>query len=90
MTADSVTLGWNPPVEDGGSPVTKYVIESKQDRDGEWTLVSKVPDHTTEYTVTSLGEGVEYDFRVCAENEIGRGKPTSLDRSIKPEREPGL
>ena len=39
---DSVMLQWEPPIHDGGAPVTNYVIEKRDMRRDRWTYVHKV------------------------------------------------
>lgn len=36
VTADSVTLDWLPPVDDGGSPLTAYIIEAFDNKSKGW------------------------------------------------------
>ena len=73
-------LSWTEPESDGGSPITGYVVE-KQDRfSTHWTPVTKreVPD--TSFTVSGLSEGMEYEFRVVAQNKAGPGKYSEATR----------
>lgn len=90
ITPNSVTLTWTPPSDDGGSPIKKYLIEAKDGRTGEWKEVATVPSKINQKTIDDLDEGVDYMFRISAVNEIGQGRPTNLDKSIKPMRPLGL
>jgi len=49
-----------------------------------------VPKSTTTYRVKDLVEGTEYDFRIFAENAVGRSTPVETDKSVKPMRELGM
>ena len=40
ITKDSVHLTWEPPEDDGGSPLTGYVIEKREVSRKTWTKVS--------------------------------------------------
>lgn len=42
ITRNSVDLSWEKPKNDGGKPITGYVIEKKKG-DGEWETATKVP-----------------------------------------------
>ena len=60
--------------EDGGSPISNYIVEKMDTRTGAWAPVSKFV-RGTNYEVMGLAEGHEYKFRVSAENEFGKSEP---------------
>ena len=74
-----MTLSWTPPDSDGGAPITKYILEKKEAFSSRWSEVTKVT--STEFKVTGLKEGSEYQFRVSAENKAGVGKPSEPSES---------
>ena len=78
----SVTLQYYPPEDDGGSPVTGYVIEKREDKSNIWTLAANSPDLTCE--ISGLLEGVPYRFRVAAENKQGTGLFTEYGVPVIP------
>ena len=85
-TGSSLKLTWSAPEEDGNAEITNYVIEVRRSGSKKWE-VYKVdgPIASTEYTVTSLAEATEYDFRVAAENQAGVGpfsKPSKDGRTL--------
>lgn len=84
VTKDSVTLHWSPPKEDGGSPITSYVIEKQDKKRKTWTSVQKVDGATNQLRVDKLQEGTEYMFRVRAENKSGLGEPLEADKAVLP------
>lgn len=64
-----VTVSWTPPVSNGGSPVTGYVITPGI---GYYPLPSITVDASTlSRTVTGLTNGVGYHFSVKAINAVG-------------------
>lgn len=72
MFADRIGLTWNPPTDDGGSKITNYVVEKREDNRKSWVHVSNDPKECA-YVVTRLTENHEYEFRVMAQNKFGIG-----------------
>ena len=81
-----LTIGWKPPLLDGGSEITGYRVQwrsgSKQwDSVRQSELLDHVPDDERngfpiKHTITGLTNGVEYTVRVLAYNEHGAGHPS--------------
>ena len=83
LKADSCTLNWKSPKEDGGSPVTNYIVEKYDTKKKEWQKVSsfcKIPV----YDVIGLEEGRPYKFRVSAENVQGVSEPLETEITVVP------
>lgn len=62
------------PLNDGGSPITGYIVERKPytvTGEGRWLKCNYTNVTDTNFTVTALGEGEEYEFRVIAKNANG-------------------
>lgn len=64
---------WDKPVSDGGSPITGYHIECKDQSSILWTKLNRNPVTDNQFKVTTIEEGLIYEFRVCAENMAGVG-----------------
>lgn len=79
---DHVDLRWTPPVNDGGSPITGYVIEKREKGSPRWTKAAEVGPQDTKATADNLDEGVEYEFRVRAVNAAGPGEPSDASKSV--------
>lgn len=67
-------MTWQPPTDDGGSKITNYVVEKREDNRKTYVHVSSDPKECA-YTVQRLTEGHEYEFRVMAQNKYGIGPP---------------
>ena len=74
MTNTTATLTYTPPASDGGSEITNYVIEYRNEGGFKWQVANPntMVDKLT-YTVTSLHHGTIYEFRIAAENRAGVG-----------------
>ncbi|CAF0846330.1 unnamed protein product [Brachionus calyciflorus] len=81
-TENSITLTWSKPRNDGGTPVTGYVVEKKEKGTDKWVPVS---DRVTEneFTIKGLQNGKEYEFRVAASNKAGTGKWSNTEAPIE-------
>lgn len=82
INKDSVTLSWQPPESDGGSPLTEYVIEKRDTKRNTWAPVTKVPANKTSCVVDKLQEGSDYMFRVSAVNKKGSSKPLESESPV--------
>lgn len=79
---NSVELSWNPPKDDGGSPILYYLIELCETKYGkEWNEVAKVTGNQFTYTVRNLHSGSRYRFRISSINEFGTSDP-ALTESV--------
>lgn len=68
-----MVVAWTQPDTDGGSPVTGYHIESKDQSSILWTKLNKTPVTECHFKVTAIEEGLTYEFRVYAVNMAGVG-----------------
>lgn len=81
VTAKGCKLKWQPPKDDGGTPLEGYQVEKLDVLTGRWTPVGKAGKDQTEIPVTGLEEGKKYHFRVKAINNEGESEPLETDRS---------
>lgn len=72
LSSDSCKLNWYFPENDGGSPISNYVIEKREAERKAWTSLSFTASRQNALA-TGLTAGKSYFFRVAAENAIGVG-----------------
>ncbi|KAL7882191.1 hypothetical protein AOLI_G00090400, partial [Acnodon oligacanthus] len=87
VTKESVSLEWDPPLNDGGTKIKNYVVEKREATRKAYATVNAIC-HKTEWTVDQLQEGCNYYFRVLAENEYGIGLPIETGESVKVSEKP--
>lgn len=75
VTEDSCELTWKPPETDGGTPLTKYIVEMRETRRSAWGRVAEVKPSATRCSVPNLIVDNEYVFRVTAINAEGESEP---------------
>ena len=70
-----VTLAWTPPTSNGGSAVTRYVLQRWTGPTSGWVnLSTTIPATTRSFTATGLRNGTRYYFRLAAVNAAGTGR----------------
>ena len=80
---ESIGVSWQAPEDDGGSPITAYILEKKDAKKTSWTNAGKAKPDQLSSTLTKLIEGNEYYVRVSAENEIGVSEPVQTKDPVK-------
>jgi hypothetical protein len=78
----SAAVSWSQPVNDGGSPVTGYVVTS-------WPGAKICATSARTCTVLGLANGVSYQFTVRAANVGGQGPESDPSNSVTPVGVPG-
>lgn len=71
----SISLNWNSPQNNGGSPITGYRIDYRIAPSSTYSTLVTLGNITT-YTHSGLTTGKTYIYRVYAINAIGTGSPT--------------
>jgi len=79
---DFVDLAWDPPKNDGGAPIQKYVIQMRDKSGRAWVDCATVPGDKCNGTVTGVEEGHEYEFRIVAVNKAGPSDPSDVSKSV--------
>lgn len=75
-------LKWEKPKDDGGLPISGYVVEKMDVATGRWVPAGFVDPSKTEAEITGLEPGHKYQFRVRAQNEEGESEPLETDAAI--------
>jgi hypothetical protein len=83
VTEHQATLAWRPPVDDGGSRITNYVLEKRDVTRGgsEWIVVASAVRELS-FIAPNLFAHHEYEFRVSARNANGQGPPLVCDKPV--------
>ena len=80
MTAETGDVTWSEPEDDGGAPVSGYVIERRDVTQDEWVESAQTEELCA--TLTQLVENHEYLFRVFAKNQYGLSEPATLQDPV--------
>lgn len=83
-TKDSCVVCWKPPSSDGGAKITSYYLEKREKKQNKWMSVTTKKIAETNYEVTGLIEGFEYEFRVKCENMGGESEWSEISEPIIP------
>jgi titin len=81
-TATSLTFYWSAPTDNGGQPVTDYIIEYSVNGTNSWTTVNDGISTTGSTTITGLTRGTSYRVRVSAINIEGTGTPITSGTAV--------
>ena len=81
--ATSCTVTYQPPSDDGGAPVTGYVLERcTPGPDSKWITVNHTPVTVLQYIIGNLTPATEYEFRVAAVNKAWTGFFSQMSSKI--------
>ncbi|XP_053541464.1 LOW QUALITY PROTEIN: myosin-binding protein C, slow-type [Ictalurus punctatus] len=81
---DWCTMTWDPPLYDGGSPITGYFIERKKKQSSRWMRLNFDLCKETTFEPKKMIEGVPYEVRIFAVNAIGVSKPSDPSKPFIP------
>ncbi|XP_059806605.1 immunoglobulin-like and fibronectin type III domain-containing protein 1 [Hypanus sabinus] len=66
-----ISFKWKPPKDDGGKPITNYIIERQLVGRNTWTKVGEKDVSETTFSVPKVQPGKNYKFKVWAVNSEG-------------------
>ena len=89
---NQVELTWTAPKDDGGSPITNYVVEYCEETAFHWLRAGDAAavQPSNRYVVRGLTENTAYKFRVAAQNQAGLGPFTECVVPVKASEPVGL
>ncbi|XP_018330040.1 muscle M-line assembly protein unc-89 isoform X2 [Agrilus planipennis] len=79
---DVITLCWNPPKSDGGSPIDGYLVEHRRCGSTHWIKSTPLLISIPEVSLSGLDPGWRYQFRVSAENAVGMSMPSEISEPL--------
>ena len=88
LLAARVLLTWEAPNNNGGLHIDGYFIMMKEGN-SEWHELARVPNNRKSFKVRNLKPETAYQFRVGAENAVGRGLCLELESTVFLDRRPG-
>ncbi len=77
-----IDVSWSAPTNDGGSPVTEYVVEHSVD--GSTWISNSVTAPTTTFSIPNLQNGTAYNVMVSARNNAGLSIPFVIGDTVTP------
>lgn len=75
VQSQSITIQWEPPKHNGGSPLTAYIIEFRNAKRVGWDLADEIGADKTIFKIKKLIKNNDYFFRVFAKNKAGISLP---------------
>uniref|UniRef100_A0A4W5MLC7 Myomesin 3 n=1 Tax=Hucho hucho TaxID=62062 RepID=A0A4W5MLC7_9TELE len=84
---DYVFLTWEPPSADGAYQVEGYFLLRKEGTGGQWVRCNDTIQKACHYPVRGLSDSTIYQFRVCAVNQAGVGRPSKGTEPVDRGRE---
>lgn len=82
IRADHAKVKWSKPADNGGTPITGYILEKMDTDTGRWVPAGEVDADKQEFDVKGLTKGKKYKFRVKAYNKEGESDPLETFDSI--------
>lgn len=74
---ESMTIEWKEPKNIGGKVISGYYLERRETNSNHWHKLNRKSLNELQMKVTGLSEGIEYEFRVIAENFCGCSEPSN-------------
>ena len=88
---DNCIVHWKEPADDGGCPITHYIVEAidmteagdTSEKSAEWYVVGDTPSgNERQFYCPNLRHRHTYKFRVRAVNRLGKSDPAALANGV--------
>ena len=86
VTRNMLAIHWQPPIDNGGSPIERYIIQQREADRSHWSQAGQCPTDVTAFCVTGLAENQLYYFRIMAQNAYGLSMALEFDKPVIPKR----
>ncbi|XP_072046919.1 titin-like [Amphiura filiformis] len=86
ISKSSISITWQAPSKDGGTPITSYCVELYVVPTQTWLTLSTTHTSTTYIAIDLLPE-TEYTFRITALNAVGASQPSEQSQIIMTHKE---
>ena len=84
VTKNTITIEWDSARNDGNSPITNYMVETRAVGDCTWKVANlNERGSGNKFTVTGIREGSHYEFRMSPVNKVGQGPASEMSSSVK-------
>lgn len=80
--SEIVTIQWEKPKYDGGSPIIGYLVEHRRTGSPHWVRATPLLVPYPELSLSGLEPGWRYQFRIIAENAVGKSEPSELSEPL--------
>src|SRR5207245_1557821 len=78
VSSSQISISWHAPLNDGGSPITGYKVESSTDGGTTWDIVAaNTASKDTWYSKYHHLASTTYTYRVSAINSVGTSAPST-------------
>ena len=81
-TETSIAIQWTAPADNGGTPITDYIVMWDQGLGGAFVTLGSSQGQLNYLTGQTLVTGTTYRFQVLAKNAIGNGPLSSVGSLI--------
>ncbi|XP_003781211.1 immunoglobulin superfamily member 22 [Otolemur garnettii] len=92
LSGSCVHMKWKAPKDNGGRPVTQFIVERRAVGKKSWIKIGEVDGKVTDFSTNKVEEGKAYQFRILAVNSEGVSDPLETDEVFagNPIEPPGL